>query len=169
MRGSAPPYLCNLSTSSGPGSLTATPLDAAFSSLFYLFALSACACRFEVTVTSVSLPPFMSRRGLVIYIPVRVALKLRSIDFAPLVCGASQYFNTNQRSLTHPVCVASRSFKIQTNAFSLNSMNSYFRRRHLPLSNLKKPLSDTQRPQFFDSGFRQGRNEPETSHQHKVS
>ena len=25
---------------------------------------SACACRFEVTVTSVSLPPFMSRRGL---------------------------------------------------------------------------------------------------------
>ena len=30
----------------------------------YFFALSACACRFEVTVTSVSLPPFMSHRGL---------------------------------------------------------------------------------------------------------
>ena len=29
-----------------------------------LFALSACACRFEVTVTWVSLPKFMSRRGL---------------------------------------------------------------------------------------------------------
>ena len=84
MRSSAPPYL---STSSGPGSLTATPLDAAFSSLFYLFALSACACRFEVTVTSVSLPPFMSRRGLVIYIPVRVALKLRSLRFrTPRLC-----------------------------------------------------------------------------------
>ena len=32
--------------------------------LFYLFALSALACCSEVTVTSVSLPPFVSRRGL---------------------------------------------------------------------------------------------------------
>ena len=32
--------------------------------LFYLFALSAFACCSEVTVTSVSLPPFESRRGL---------------------------------------------------------------------------------------------------------
>ena len=39
-------------------------MDATFSSLFYLCPLSACACSFEVTVTSVSLPPFMSRRGL---------------------------------------------------------------------------------------------------------
>ena len=31
---------------------------------FLLFALSTFACRFEVTVTSVSLPPLMSRRGL---------------------------------------------------------------------------------------------------------
>ena len=38
-------------------------MDAAFSSLFYFFALSACACRVEVTVTLVSLPPFVSRRG----------------------------------------------------------------------------------------------------------
>ena len=46
------------------GSLIAPPMDASFSSLFYFFALSACACRFEVTVTSVSLPPFMSHRCL---------------------------------------------------------------------------------------------------------
>ena len=39
-------------------------MDAAFSSLVYLFVLSARTCRFEVTVTSVSLFPFMSRRGL---------------------------------------------------------------------------------------------------------
>ena len=56
--------LCDLSARSsmlrGTGSTTQ---DAAFSSLLYLFALSACACRFDVTVTSVSLPPFMSRRG----------------------------------------------------------------------------------------------------------
>ena len=32
--------------------------------LFYLSVLSAFACSFEVTVTSVSLPPFVSRRGL---------------------------------------------------------------------------------------------------------
>ena len=32
--------------------------------LFYLFALSALACCSEVTVTSISLPPFVSRRGL---------------------------------------------------------------------------------------------------------
>ena len=32
--------------------------------LFYLFALYAFACRSEVTVTSVSLPPFVSHRGL---------------------------------------------------------------------------------------------------------
>ena len=57
----APPYL---STFSGPGSLAAPPLDAAFSSLFYLFTLSACACSFEVTVTSVSLPPCVSHRRL---------------------------------------------------------------------------------------------------------
>ena len=36
-----------LSMSSGPGSLPAPPLDAAFSSLFYFFDLSACACSFE--------------------------------------------------------------------------------------------------------------------------
>ena len=30
----------------------------------YLSVLSAFACSFEVTVTSVSLPPFVSRRGL---------------------------------------------------------------------------------------------------------
>ena len=60
-RGSAPPCL---STSSGPGSLPAPPLDAAFSSLFYFFDLSTCACRFEVTVTSFSLPPCVSHRGL---------------------------------------------------------------------------------------------------------
>ena len=35
-----------------------------FLSLFYLSVLSAFACSFEVTVTSVSLPPFVSRRGL---------------------------------------------------------------------------------------------------------
>ena len=33
-------------------------------SLFSFFALSACVCRFEVTVTSVSLPPFVSHRCL---------------------------------------------------------------------------------------------------------
>ena len=115
-------------------------------------------------------PPRLCRVAVLLFIFLCVLLSSYGhFDFAPLVCGASQYFNTNQRSLTHPVCVASRSFKIQTNAFSLNSMNSYFRRRHLPLSNLKKPLSDTQRPQFFGSGFRHGRDEPETSHQHKVS
>ena len=32
--------------------------------LFYLFALSALAYCSEVTVTSISLPPFVSRRGL---------------------------------------------------------------------------------------------------------
>ena len=42
----------------------APPMDADFSSLFSFFALSLCACRFEVTVTSVSLPPFVSPRGL---------------------------------------------------------------------------------------------------------
>ena len=64
-------FVCNasisppsLSTSSGTGSLTAPPMDAAFCSLSYLFALSACACRFEVTVTAVSPPPFVPRRGL---------------------------------------------------------------------------------------------------------
>ena len=35
-----------------------------FLSLFYLFVSSAFACSFEVTVTSVSLPPFVSHRGL---------------------------------------------------------------------------------------------------------
>ena len=42
------------------------PKDAAFSFLFpfHLFALSALASCSEVTVTSVSLPPFVSRRGL---------------------------------------------------------------------------------------------------------
>ena len=34
---------------------------------------SACACRFEVTVTSVSLPPFMSRRGLFPYKPTSLS------------------------------------------------------------------------------------------------
>ena len=50
-----------------PESLTAPPKDAALLSflfLFYLSVLSAFACSFEVTVTSVSLPPFVSRRGL---------------------------------------------------------------------------------------------------------
>ena len=42
----------------------APPMDADFSSLFSFFALSLCACRFEVTVTLVSLPPFVSPRGL---------------------------------------------------------------------------------------------------------
>ena len=61
----APPPL---SSSSGTEPLTAPPEDAAFSSLFCLFSissfLSAFACSFEVTVTSVSLLPFVSRRGL---------------------------------------------------------------------------------------------------------
>ena len=47
---------------------TAPAKDAAFSSLFCLCSislfLSAFAGSFEVTVTSVSLPPFVSRRGL---------------------------------------------------------------------------------------------------------
>ena len=38
-------------------------------SLFCFFASSARACRFEVTVTSVSLPPFMSHRGLFLPAP----------------------------------------------------------------------------------------------------
>ena len=42
----------------------APPMDADFSSLFQFTALSACVCRFEVTVTSVSLPLFVSHRGL---------------------------------------------------------------------------------------------------------
>ena len=46
------------------GSLIAPPMDASFSSLFYFFALSAWACSCEVTVTSVSLPSFVSHRGL---------------------------------------------------------------------------------------------------------
>ena len=58
----APPPL---SSSSGTESLPAPPKDASFSFLFcflfYLFALSAFACCSEVTVTSVSLPPFVSR------------------------------------------------------------------------------------------------------------
>ena len=60
-RGSAPPCL---SMSAGHGSLPAPPLDAAFSSLFYFFDLSTCACSVEVTVTTVSLPPCVSHRGL---------------------------------------------------------------------------------------------------------
>ena len=47
--------LFTVAPSSGHGCLPAPPMDAAFSSLFYFFALSACACRFEVTVTTVSL------------------------------------------------------------------------------------------------------------------
>ena len=57
-----------LSSSSGTEPLTAPPKDAAFSSLSCIFSislfLSAFAGSFEVTVTSVSLPPFVSRRGL---------------------------------------------------------------------------------------------------------
>ena len=60
----------------GTGSTTQ---DAAFSSLLYLFALSACACRFDVTVTSVSLPPFMSRRGL-FNTNQRLSLSLNTAD-----------------------------------------------------------------------------------------
>ena len=72
--------LCDLSARSsmlrGTGSTTQ---DAAFSSLLYLFALSACACRFDVTVTSVSLPPFMSRRGL-FNTNQRLSLSLNTAD-----------------------------------------------------------------------------------------
>ena len=53
--------------SSGTESLTAPPKDASFSSLFCFFSislLSAFACCSVVTVTSVSFPPFVSRRGL---------------------------------------------------------------------------------------------------------
>ena len=40
------------------------PNGCSLSSLFYFFALFTCACRFEVTVTSGSLPPCVSHRGL---------------------------------------------------------------------------------------------------------
>ena len=49
------------------GSLPAHSLDVAFSSLFYVFAISVyvrVSCSSEVTVTSVSLPSFVSYRGL---------------------------------------------------------------------------------------------------------
>ena len=42
------------------------PLDAALSSLFCFFVLSACACSSEVTVTSYSPTSFVSRRGILI-------------------------------------------------------------------------------------------------------
>ena len=51
--------------SSGHGSLPAPQMAAAFSSLFSFFALSACACRFEVTLQSLRLnTPRVSHRGI---------------------------------------------------------------------------------------------------------
>ena len=60
--GSAPPCLSTVFP--GPEVLPAPSLGISFFSLFYVFAPSACACIFEVTVTSVSLPSFVSHRGL---------------------------------------------------------------------------------------------------------
>ena len=101
-RGSAPPYL---STSSGPGSLAAPPMDAAFSSLFYLFALSACACRFEVIVTSVSLPPFVSRRGLLNTTNVSLYLQRPNLSIhctpSPSRCFATHVFRYSPH---RPLC-----------------------------------------------------------------
>ena len=74
-RGSAPPYLST-------------------SSLFYLFALSACACRFEVTVTSASLPPFMSRRGL-FHTNQRLSIQLRALESPADIVVNIIIINTN--------------------------------------------------------------------------
>ena len=61
--------------------------------------LAPAACSFEVTVTSVSLPPFVSRRGLsnTNQRLSHQALKLRSLPFTHPVYVASRYFQLGLR------------------------------------------------------------------------
>ena len=72
--------------------------------------------RFEVTVTSVSLPPFVSRRGLSNTnqrLSRFVALKLRSLHFTHPVYVASRYFQLNPTfSLSAFPCVLGDGFRV---------------------------------------------------------
>ena len=114
-----------LSSFSGTEPLTAPPKDAAFSSLFCLFSislfLSAFACSFEViTVTSVSLPPFVSRRGLS---NTNQRLSLLNPPFShctqPRLCRIAVILSKTHRSLLPPPFVSNRGFWSKNHHFSL--------------------------------------------------